>query len=341
MLFRRSPRHTINLALQGGGAHGAFTWGVLDALLEDGRVHFEGISGTSAGAMNAVVLAHGLRLGGRDGAREALARFWHAVGASAAADLPFGNSDPAGAGLSAGIKLMLKWAQNFSPEQLNPLNVDPLREILTSQVDFEALRADCPVKLFVAATNANTGRLKLFSANEISAAAVSASACLPLMQRAIEIDGNPYWDGAYSANPAVFPLFYDCAANDILLVLLNPLLHGSTPRGSDEIQARTLDLAFNSTFLREMRMFAHAREFSATAPLPRGRLERRLLNTHFHLIEAEELLSQLAAETRLIPNQAFLDMLKEQGRTRTIAWLDAHHAALGRRSSVDIGKLFY
>ncbi|MCK9258483.1 MAG: patatin-like phospholipase family protein [Azoarcus sp.] len=341
MLFRHRPSNTVSLALQGGGAHGAFTWGVLDALLEDGRLSFDGVSGTSAGAMNAVVLASGLLQGGRDGARAALERFWHAVAASAPAELPFNQGDEASAGMSAGIRMMLQWARNFSPEQLNPFDVDPLRDLLNAQIDFDHLRASCPVKLFVAATHANTGKLRLFSAAEMSAAAVLASACLPSLHRAIEIDGEPYWDGAYSANPAVFPLFYDCAARDILLVLLSPLLHGETPHSADEIRARSLDLAFNSTFLREMRMFAHAREYAGNSLLPRGRLERRLQRTHFHLIEADELLSQLASETRLTPSLTFVNMLRDQGRARTKAWLAAHYSALGRRSSVNIGKMFY
>jgi len=341
MLFRHRPSNTVSLALQGGGAHGAFTWGVLDALLEDGRLSFDGVSGTSAGAMNAVVLASGLLQGGRDGARAALERFWHAVAASAPAELPFNQGDEASAGMSAGIRMMLQWARNFSPEQLNPFDVDPLRDLLNAQIDFDHLRASCPVKLFVAATHANTGKLRLFSAAEMSAAAVLASACLPSLHRAIEIDGEPYWDGAYSANPAVFPLFYDCAACDILLVLLSPLLHGETPHSADEIRARSLDLAFNSTFLREMRMFAHAREYAGNSLLPRGRLERRLQRTHFHLIEADELLSQLASETRLTPSLTFVNMLRDQGRARTKAWLAAHYSALGRRSSVNIGKMFY
>ncbi|MDO9599770.1 MAG: patatin-like phospholipase family protein [Azoarcus sp.] len=341
MLFRRDTSHTINLALQGGGAHGAFTWGVLDALLEDGRLSFDGISGTSAGAMNAVVLAHGLLQDGHDGARAALERFWNAVAALGPAELPFPAGDGGGIGLSSGIRVMAQWMQHFSPEQLNPFDVDPLRDLLAAHIDFERLRADSPVKLFVAATHANTGRLRLFQAHEMSVSTVLASACLPTVQRAIEIDGEPYWDGAYSANPAVFPLFYECTANDILLVLLSPLLHGDTPRSAEEIRARSLDLAFNATFLREMRMFAHAREYAEHSLPPRGRLERHLQRTHFHLIEAEELLSQLAAETRMTPGPAFIHMLYEQGRSRAQNWLTVHFPALGRRSSVDLGQMFY
>jgi len=343
MLFRPRNTRVLNLALQGGGAHGAFTWGVLDGLLEDGRLEFEGISGTSAGAMNAAVLAHGLldggRKGGRDRAREALARFWSAVAASTPFDFGLANGD--NGELSPGIRLMMSWARHFSPQELNPFDVNPLRDIVVREIDFERLRAKSPLKLFVAATHANTGRLRLFTTSELSADAVLASACLPAMHHAIEIDGEPYWDGGYSANPAVFPLFYDCRADDILLVLLSPLLHGETPRSADAIRDRTLDLSFNATFLREMRMYAHAREFAGRTMWPLGRLERRLQRANFHLIQADELMSQLPTETRLATSLPFLEMLRDQGREHVRTWLKANRRNVGRSSSVDIADLFY
>ena len=342
MLFRRSTPRTVNLALQGGGAHGAFTWGVLDALLEDGRLDFEGISGTSAGAMNAVVLAHGLLQGGRDGAREALAGFWQAVATSAPFDLAgVGATNGENGNLAPGVKAVLRWARHFAPHELNPFDVNPLRDIVAARIDFERLRAACPLKLFIAATHANTGKLRIFETRELTAEALLASACLPAMHRAVEIDGEPYWDGGYSANPAVFPLIYDCAAHDILLVLLSPLLHGETPHTADAIRDRALDLAFSATFLREMRMYAHAREFAGRTLIPVGRLERRYRRMNFHLVEAEELMSQLASETKLATSLPFLEMLRDQGRARTHAWLDASHANVGRRSSVDIAALFF
>ncbi|THF62630.1 patatin-like phospholipase family protein [Pseudothauera rhizosphaerae] len=336
----RNPR-PVGLALQGGGAHGAFTWGVLDALLEDGRVDFEAVSGTSAGAMNAVVLAHGLLAGGREGAREALARFWHAV----AAATPFGmSSAPNGVengGLAPALKMMLQWAQHFSPYELNPFDINPLRDIVGSQIDFERLRAASPLRLFIATTHANTGKLRVFHTHELTADALLASACLPNLHHTVEIDGEPYWDGGYSANPAVFPLFYECRTRDILLVLLSPLLRDRTPRTATEIRGRALDLAFTATFLREMRMYAHARAFARQDWLPLGRLERRLRSVRFHLIEAEELMSQLAGESRLTTSLPFLEMLRDRGRQRAAAWLAACHHNLGRRSSVDIDALFY
>ncbi|ACO77898.1 FabD/lysophospholipase-like protein [Azotobacter vinelandii CA] len=339
MFFRsRDKRSTLSLALQGGGAHGAFTWGVLDALLEDGRLDFTGISGTSAGAMNATMLAHGLLQGGRDGAREALASFWQAVASSA----PLLN---AGANIrsghpATGLKLMLYWAQMLSPRQLNPLNVNPLRDILASLVDFERLRTDCPLKLFIAATNANTGRLRLFRSHELSVDCVLASACLPTFHHTVEIDGEPYWDGAFSANPAVFPLVYECDASDILLVLLSPMSHGKTPRSAEEIRRRAQELAFKSTFLREMHSLAQARTHAARTVLPLNRLERRLTRTHLHMIADDALMSRLAAESKMTTSQPFLEMLRDQGRSRAHDWLESHYRAIGRRSSVDIATVF-
>ena len=340
MLFRwRNPERPLSLALQGGGAHGAFTWGVLDALLEDGRLSFDGISGTSAGAMNAVALAQGLMVGGREGARAALQAFWEAVARSTPFNLSLG-SDAENGHLAPGIKMLLYWARQFSPYQLNPFDINPLRDIVQAQFDFERLRHGSAPRLFIAATHANSGRLRLFTSSEISAQALLASACLPSLHHAIEIEGEPYWDGAYSANPAIYPLIYNCSAADILLVLLSPLVHGETPHTVEEIRNRALDLAFNSTFLREMRSFAHARAYAAGARWLPGRLDRRLHDARFHLIEAEALLSQLAAETRLATGLPFLLRLRDQGRARAQQWLASHYRALGRFSSTDIGDVF-
>ena len=331
----------INLALQGGGAHGAFTWGVLDRLLEDGRIDFDGVSGTSAGAMNAVVLAHGLIDGGRDGARSALERFWSAVGASMPAEMTVVSPDGRSVSLSPVVKMMLQWSHYFAPGQINPLDLSPLRDIVTAQIDFERLRARCPVKLFIAATHANSGKLKLFRAHEISADAVLASACLPTVHRAVEIDGEPYWDGGYAANPAVFPLFYECAACDIMLVLLAPLKHSQTPLSANDIHTRVLEIAFNATFLREMRMFAHLREQIDQSWFALGRFERRALRTNFHVIEAHEFLAELTAESKLAANLKFFAMLKDLGRERAQGWLQTHYAHIGERSTVDLSALFY
>ncbi len=330
----------LNLALQGGGAHGAFTWGVLDALLADGRVDFEGVSGTSAGAMNAVCLAQGLMAGGRDGARQALADFWTAVAKSS----PFEASRPT-AGLAPAMKMMLQWTEHLSPEQLNPLDLNPLRDIIERQIDFARLRRQSPVKLFIAATHANSGKLRIFKNHELSVDTLLASACLPTIHRSVIIDGEPYWDGGYSANPAVFPLFYECTAADIMLVLLTPLHYSETPETAQDIRVRLRELAFNATFLREMRMFAHLRDQIGDSWLPDwlplNRFEQRLKRQRFHAISADALLGALPAESKLTVNSEFFESLRDDGREHARAWLASYWPSLGRQSTLDLGKLFY
>ena len=340
LLQRQTP--TVNLALQGGGAHGAFTWGVLDALLAGSDLRLDGVSGTSAGAMNAVVLAQGLMAGGRSGAREALRNFWTAVAASTPFEVAMPSPDGKGVRLAPSMRLMLQWTHYFSPEQLNPFDLNPLRDILLKQVDFERLRTESPIKLFIAATNANTGKLRLFRNPELRADTVLASACLPTMHRSVVIEGEPYWDGGYAANPAVFPLFHECQAHDILLVMLSPLKHSATPKSASDIKNRMMELAFNATFLREMRMFAHLREsLEGTSWWRRGWLERRLLRTHFHVIEASQVMSELSTESKAAAHMQFFEMLFNLGRDHGAAWLKAHQGDIGHRSSVDLGHLFY
>jgi len=340
LLFgRRTP--TINLALQGGGAHGAFTWGVLDQLLEDGRLDFEGVSGTSAGAMNAVILAHGLMTGGRDGARAALQAFWTRVAGSLPFEIAIPSKDGQNVSLVPAFKMLMQFAHYFSPHQLNPFDVNPLRKILLAQVDFERLRHGSPLKLYIAATNANSGQVRMFRSPEISADAILASACLPQMARPVVIDGEPYWDGGYAANPAVYPLFYECKSSDILMVLLTPLKHKGTPRSVQEIKDRVLELAFNSTFLREMRMFAHARDYASESFLPVGRLERRLARLNFHVIDAQQQLHEFKTETKLAANMGFFELLRNMGRERARSWLEVNYGDVGKRSTIDLAELFY
>ena len=335
----RSPVRRISLALQGGGAHGAFTWGVLDALLADERLAFEGLSGSSAGAMNAVVLADGWVKGGRDGGRQALNEFWTAVGQQMPKGMVIqGDSDAIS--LSPASKLLANWASYFSPSQLNPLDLNPLRELLASQIDFERLRAACPFKLFIGATQANTGKLRVFREGELTLEMLLASACLPKIHHAVEIDGEPYWDGGYSANPAVFPLFYNCDSSDVLLVLLSPLQRDDTPRTVEEIEARIVELAFSAHFMREMRMFAQAVDYASPAFLTMGRLERRLQKMRFHMIDSSQLASLQRTETKLLAHPPFLERLRAQGQARATAWLAEHFDGVGHHSTVDVKKWF-
>lgn len=332
-----APRR-LNLALQGGGAHGAFTWGVLDALLDSKTIEFEGLSGSSAGAMNAVVLADGWLKGGREGARQGLASFWNEVGKQMPLNMTRGEGDAIS--LSPASKMLANWATYFSPAQLNPFELNPLRDLLKRQVDFEHLRKHSPFKLFVGATQVNTGKLRIFRESELTVDVLLASACLPKIHHAVEIEGEPYWDGGYSANPAVFPLFYDCDSRDVLLVLLNPLQREGTPQTVEEIETRIAELAFSANFMREMRMFAKAKEFSNPTFMTWGRLERRLQKMRFHMIDSSRLPSLERSETKLLAHAPFLELLFEQGHDRAGHWLAEHSGDVGQQSSIDVNKWF-
>lgn len=331
----RPPR--LNLALQGGGAHGAFTWGVLDALLQGSKHQFEGLSGSSAGAMNAVVMADGWVKGGRQGAADGLAAFWTEVGKLLPPGLAITRRDGETIGLSPASKLLVNWAGLFSPSQLNPMGLNPLRDLLRRLIDFEQLRARSPFKLFVGATQANTGKLRLFREHELTVDVLLASACLPKLHHPIEIDGEPYWDGGYAANPAVFPLFYECDSDDVLLVLLSPLERDSAPRTVEEINHRITELAFNATFVREMQTFVRAAEFMGRSD-PNGKLESKLQSARFHMIDTSELASLQRTDTKALAHAPFLELLCGQGRERATAWLAEHGDQVGRRSTVDIRK---
>jgi len=330
---------TLNLALQGGGAHGAYTWGVLDALLQDPGIQLEGLSGSSAGAMNAVVLADGWTKGGRDGAREALATFWSEVGKLMPAGMVTqGEGDEMG--LTPTGRMLATWLGRFSPSQLNPMDLNPLRDVLTRLVDFDRLRAGSPFKLFVGTTQANTGKLRVFREHELTVDVLLASACLPKMHHPIEIDGEPYWDGGYAANPAVFPLFYECDSADVLLVLLTPLARDATPKTAREIDERIAELSFTATFLREMQTFARAADFSGSTFPVKGKLERKLQEMRFHMIDANDVTSLQRTDTKLLAHGPFLESLRQQGHDRAVEWLATHAERVGQASTVDIRQWF-
>jgi NTE family protein len=219
----------LSLALQGGGAHGAFTWGVLDALLDEPRIAIDAVAGCSAGAMNAVAMAQGWMENGRAGARHALQRFWGAVADSQPAVLSQVSADGLQAEPSALLRMMLLWARPLSPREANPFGVDPLREIVAAQVDFAALRQRCPWPLAIATTQALSGRLRVFQAHEISADVLLASACLPRWHHPVQVQGEPHWDGGYAANPPLWPLLECSRGADWLLVPLLPLSRRCTP----------------------------------------------------------------------------------------------------------------
>lgn len=338
-------KKTITLALQGGGSHGAFTWGVLDRLLEDDRIGIEGISGASAGAMNATVLAHGLVAGGRDGARQALKDFWTAV----AKTVPF-NGTPdylpgpgnlaAQSDLSPAFKAAISLLRFFSPYQFNPLDINPLRDILAKQIDFERLRNESKIKLFIAATQVSTGTLKLFRTKQLSLDAVLASACLPALHHAVEIDGEAYWDGGLTANPPLFPLLHKCSARDILVVLLHPQPNAKIPTTANEIWHRLTEMSFNSSFFTELQGVMLAQREARRGWFFGGRLERRLKHLNLHVIESRELMSQLSAHSKLNAHPAFINGLHDEGRKHAEAWLEHHFQQLGVRTSFSLARLF-
>lgn len=322
----------LNLALQGGGAHGAFTWGVLDALLEHGRWRFGALSGSSAGALNAVMLAQGLRQGGADAARELLERFWTRL----AACMPVGGVGHAGEelALKPAMHLALQWAQLLSPYQFNPLGLNPMRELLSGLVDFELLRHPAAPRLYIGATHAGSGRLRLFGNADLSLQALLASTCLPNVHHAVEIDGQPYWDGGFAANPPLMPLVFEQACADTLLVLLSPLDLGAAPRSAEGIRSRMLELAFGGPLVRELQLLHETRSRLARELWPCGRLPRRVARARLHCVDADEPLRELDGHSRMVVHLGFFHRLRDQGREQALRWMREHGEAVGRRSSM-------
>jgi NTE family protein len=328
---------TINLALQGGGAHGAFTWGVLDRLLEEPSVAFEGVSATSAGAMNASVLAHGLAQGGREGARESLETFWRRV-SDAGAYSPLQPSAWDRLTHNHGLESSPVYlffdilTRVFSPYEFNPFNLNPLREALARTVDFERLRETSPIKLFLSATNVRTGKVKVFTERDLAVESVLASACLPFMFQAVEVEGEHYWDGGYMGNPAIFPLIYACESRDVVIVHINPIERADVPKTAREIMNRINEISFNSSLMREMRAIAFV-----TKLIDDGQVADKSLKRIFvHAIEAESYMRDLGVASKLNPDWEFLTHLRDLGRERASSWLDARHGALGVESTIDI-----
>ncbi|HKZ95999.1 MAG TPA: patatin-like phospholipase family protein [Hyphomicrobiaceae bacterium] len=334
-LFHRKIK--LNLALQGGGAHGAFTWGVLDRLLEEEGLEIGWISATSAGAVNAVALAAGLLDGGRDGARSKLRQVWEAVYKARVPDLlrlnPFFYGLIQSASLSHVTSL-------WSPYDLNPLGFDPLRTLLSQAIDFAKLKTSSPIEFLIAATEVATGRARLFRRSDLTLQAVLASACLPTLHRAVEIDGVAYWDGAFSANPDLVTLALESPVADTLIVQINPLVKHGLPTGVREIASHVNRLTFNAPLLRDVEIIETVRETMGGLVRPRrGRL-RALARHRFHLIEAGRYTGALSDESKMRPDWGLFTYLHGAGRTQTHKWLHANRAAIGRRSSVDLKARF-
>lgn len=323
----------INLALQGGGAHGAFTWGVLDRLLEDPSIQFGWISAASAGSVNAVGLAAGLLEGTREHARHKLFKIWEAVQKSGIPDL--GKLNPFLSGLSRQTHLATLW----SPYEFNPLGFDPLRKLLTDHVDFDAIQRSSRIELLIAATHVATGRCRLFRRREISVEAVLASACLPTLHHAVEIDGAAYWDGGYSANPDLVTLASESPVGDTLLVMVSPRTNPSLPTTARDIANHNNRLTFNAPLLRDVEVISAVRE-TAGALLPRGRLAP-LARHRFHVIDGGEVTGGLSPETTVKPDWNVMTYLHGAGRDHAEKWLATARRDVGKAETVDLARHFF
>jgi NTE family protein len=344
-MLRRAPdgsnKKKINLALQGGGAHGAFTWGVLDHLLDDGRVAIEGISGASAGAINAVMLADGLARGGPEEAKKRLADFWRA--ASLGGNLPplqravverlFSFLPLEGSPIQAWFDALSRY---LSPYDLNPLNINPLKELIERFVDFDAVQRCSDIQLFVTATNVYTGRLRIFGREKITADAIMASACLPFLFRAVEIDGVPYWDGGYLANPAIFPFFSRTESEDVLIVQINPLDRHTVPTSSKDIMNRVNEITFNSSLFSDYRAINFVTRLIDQGKLPRGTGAGQYRRINVHRIVLDRLGKSLTGDSKLSTDYDFFEMLRLNGKRAARRFLDAHFDDIGARSTFDL-----
>ena len=334
-------RKRVNLALQGGGSHGAFTWGVLHRLMDDGRIFIDGISGTSAGAMNAVVFTDGFIRGRQQRAIEALHTFWRRVSEIALMPMamvkamapmhPAWNMDGA-----LGFQMLDAITRMFSPYQLNPLDLHPLRDILSNLVDFEGLRRHPEIKLFVAATNVRTCKLKVFRTPEITVDSLLASACLPILFRAVEINGESYWDGGYLANPAISPLIHECVSKDVIIVQINPMNRPDVPGTAREILDRLNEISFNSCLVREMNGIA-----TVSRLLDEGKsADHHLARVKFHMIQADGEMSKLGSSSKFNADWDFLMHLHDLGMAATDRWLAEHFDAIGNTSTLDMIKTY-
>jgi NTE family protein len=338
-----SNQKPINLALQGGGAHGAFAWGVLDRLLEDGRVDIEAISATSAGAMNAAVLAYGVAIGGADGARAKLEEFWREISRSGELYSPV-RSFPWEKWLnghsmeqSPSFAIFEAMTRVFSPYQLNPFDFNPLRDVLERVIDFDRLcRCNDTTRLYISATNVRSGKIRVFHNGEMSPDAILASACLPYIFKAVEIEGEHYWDGGYMGNPAIFPLIYNSRSKDVVLIHINPIERAKLPTTSSEIFNRINEISFNSSLMREMRAIAFVTDLIDEGALDESKYSRMRI----HAVRSDADMSALGVASKLNPDWDFLCHLRDVGRNRAGEWLNSNLDKVGVQSTIDVAATY-
>ncbi len=342
---KKSAKKVINLALQGGGAHGAFTWGVLDRLLEEDNIEIEGITATSAGSVNACALAYGMHLDGKEKAREVLHDIWEKIYKAGAFYTP--TPTP------LSIEPFLSWNMDyspayfffesltriFSPYQLNPLGLNPLRDVLEKSLDFKEIRKCNCVKLFISTTHVKTGKVCVFDTPKINLDVVMASACLPFMFKAVEIEGEHYWDGGYMGNPALYPLFYKTKSRDIMIVHINPMVREELPTTAPEIMNRVNEISFNSSLIKEMRAISFVKKL----------LEYDMLNETYrddfkdvlvHSIRSDDVMADFSVASKFNSSWDFLTYLRDEGRKRMDVWLGNHYDDLNENDTVDLHQEF-
>jgi NTE family protein len=335
----------VSLALQGGGAHGAFAWGVLDKLLEDSRLSIDAISATSAGAMNAVVVAYGVSIGGPDGARAKLTEFWREISRAGQVFSPLGafpwqqwlHASGFRSEFSPAYFAFQAITHAFSPYQLNPFNFNPLKDVLVKVVDFDRLSScNRATRLFLSATNVRSGKIKLFDNAAMSADVVLASACLPYLFQAVQIEGEYYWDGGFMGNPAIFPLIYNAGSRDVIIVHINPIERTKLPTSAPEIFDRMNEISFNSSLMREMRAVAFITKLIDDNVLDASKYRRMLI----HSIRDDAAMIELGVATKLSPDWGFLCRLRDAGRNKTGEWLERNLDKVGHASTVDLSEIF-
>ncbi len=332
---------TINLALQGGGSHGAFTWGVLERFLDEESIEVEAISGASAGSINAAIYAYGMETGGREKTKDLLEAFWRKISAAAAMsplqptfmEKMMGNTNFS---MNPSFYAMDYMTRMFSPYQFNVLDLNPLRDIVNELIDFQRMRKCNEVKLFINATNVRNGKIKVFNHSELTADMLLASACLPFLFKTVEVNGEYYWDGGYSGNPALYPLIYNCGCRDIVIIQINPINIEEVPTSSQEILDRVNEISFNATLMREVRAIAFVTKLLDEKKLKPNEYKRMLL----HMVQAEDIMVGLGHNSKFNADWDFLLHLKEIGYQAADDWINENYDKIGKESSIDIQKMF-
>ncbi len=344
-MAKKAERKTVNIALQGGGAHGALAWGILDALLEDDRIDVEGFTATSAGTMNALAFAQGIHEGGREGARKKLEEFWWEVSKAGVIFSPVhGNPVERFLGIGSGENpfsyfMFDTMTRMFSPYQFNPLDFNPLKDVIERVIDFDKINACDKLKLFFSATNVRTGKVKVFKNEDISIDVALASACLPFLFKAVEIKGEHYWDGGYTGNPSLYPLFYQTDSNDIILIHLNPLYREEVPTTAPAIMNRINEISFNDSLLKELRAIAFVKKL-IEHDMIRDEYKHMYKDLLVHPVRADDMMKEFSVASKFETDWDFLLKLRDAGREGMKTWLEQHYDNLGNRPSVDLNAEF-